>query len=87
MTVNRKPKASLKGGIDDPHEIAFTGLECDIVSGWDFCSVDILARKAIDVASAVENNAGVYESDFWVCCCKSAVVAWICVQHVDDVAL
>ena len=63
MTVNRKPEASLKSSVDDPQEIAFAGLECDVVSVWDECSVDCLARKAIDVASAVENDAGVFEPD------------------------
>jgi len=87
MTVNRKPEASLKSSVDDPHEIAFAGLEYDVVSVWDDCSVDILARKAIDVASAVENDAGVFEPDLWVCCCKSAVVALIRVQYVNDAVL
>jgi hypothetical protein len=58
-----------------------------MVSVWNDCSVDILARKAIDVASAVENDAGVLEPDRWVCCCKSAVVALIRVQYVNDVVL
>ena len=75
MTVNRKREASLKSSVDDPHEIAFARLECDVVSVWDDCSIDILARKAIDVASTVENDAGGFEPDLSVCCCKSAVVA------------
>ena len=87
MTVNRKPEASLKSSVDNPHEIAFAGLEGDVVSVWDDCSVDILARKAIDVASAVENDAGGFEPDRWVRCLKSAVVALIPVQYVNVAVL
>ena len=83
MTVDRKPEASLKSSVDDPHEIAFARLECDVVSFWDIYSADILARKASDVASAVEDDAGVFEPG-GVCCCKSAVVALILVQYVND---
>jgi hypothetical protein len=74
MTVDRKPEASLKSSVDDPHEIALAGLEFDVVSVWDDCSIDILARKAIDIASAVENDAGVFEPDLRVCCCRGWTV-------------
>ena len=84
MTVNRKTEASLKSSVDDPHEIAFAGFECDAVSVWDVCSVGN-AQKASDVASAVENDAGVVEPG--VCCLESAVVALIPVQYVDNVVL
>ena len=85
MTVNRKSEASLKSSVDDPHEIAFAGLERDLVNVWDVCSVGN-AQKASYVASAVENDAGVFEPDR-VCCLKSAVVALIAVQYVDNVVL
>ena len=84
MTVNRKTEASLKSSVDEPHEIAFAGLECDVVSLWNFCSVGN-AQKASDVASAVKNDAGVFEPD--ICCSESAVVALIPVQYVDIVVL
>jgi hypothetical protein len=58
-----------------------------VVNVWDDCSVDILASKTIYVASAVENDAGIYEPGWVVCCCKSAVVALIHVQYVNNVVL
>ena len=86
MTVDRKPEASFKSSVDDPQEIAFAGFERDVVGVWDDCGTDILARKASDVASAVENDARVFKPN-WVCCLKSAVVALIPIQHVNDVVL
>ena len=84
MTINRKTEASLKSGVDEPHEIAFARLECDVVSLWDVCSIGN-TQKASDVASAIKNDAGVFKRG--VCCLESAVVALITVQYVDNVVL
>ena len=58
MTINRKPEASLKCGVDEPQEITFTGLERDVVDVRDFFGV-VFAQKAGDISSAVEYDAGV----------------------------
>ena len=85
MTVNRESEASLKSSVNDPQKIPFSGLECDVVNVWNDRSIDVLARKAINVAFAVENDARVFEPDVFVCCCESAVVPLIPVQNVNDV--
>ena len=85
MTIDRKPEASLESSVDDSKEITFTGLERDLICIWDYCSVYFLARKAIDVASAIENNARIFQPDPFICCRKSAVVAFTLSQYVGRV--